>query len=368
MSENKRSIPGDFEVIRCDLPDFRGDFGIMDYGDPLATRTAQVREEYRLDEVVAGHDTQFEAQCALKRWVRSRWDHGWSLKFNEVTDALDILHAADEGEHFNCGFYTRVFVECARALGWVARPIGIGVRDIAFPRGHNVGNVGHSVPEMWSDQYRKWIIMDPDINVHYERDGVPLSALELHDAWLAHEAEAVTMVQEEPPFTPPAGEHCLLVRHLIPNMEHFDAEQAVKACRRFVRHNVLDYYARLNIGKFTWLDPRCLPSFVVHFAPGSTGALTSNPDDLYWTLNMVRLSAEAGWADGPSLAIRLEHCTPWFDHYEVRLDRAQWRTEAEAFSWPLDEGENVLEVRPVNVCGRAGIVSRLEVAYAPARW
>lgn len=39
-----------------------------------------------------------------------------------------------------------------------------------------------------------------------------------------------------------------------------------------------------------------------------------------------------------------------------------------AFSWPVREGENVLEVRPVNACGRAGITSRLEVAYAPARW
>jgi hypothetical protein len=368
MPEDRHSIPGDFEIVRCDLPAFVGDFTQLDYGDPLAPRTVQLREEYKLDEVVAGYETEFEAQCALKRWVRSRWDHGWSLCFNDVKDALDILRAADRGEHFNCGFYNRVFVECARSLGWVARPIGIDVRDMGFPRGHNVGNVGHSVPEMWSNQYRKWILVDPDLNVHYERDGVPLSALEIHDAWLAHEAEAVAVVQEEPAFTVPTGEHIALVEQLMPDITHFNAEEVAHICRRFVRHGAMDYYAHLSIGKWTWLDRRCLPTFISHFAPGGTGHLTSNPDDMYWTLNMVRLGGAASWADGPKLALKLEHCMPWFERYEVRLDGGAWETRGETFDWPMQEGVNVLEVRALNVCGQAGITSRLEVAYAPAKW
>jgi hypothetical protein len=368
MTDNRRSIPGDFDVIRCDLPAFVGDFTQMDYGDPLAPRTVQVREECRLDEVVAGQATEFEAQCALKRWVRSRWNHGWSLSFDKVKDALDILHEADRGEQFNCGFYNRVFVECARSLGWVARPVGIAVRDSGFPRGHNVGNVGHSVPEIWSNQCRKWILLDPDLNMHYVRDGVPLSALEIHDAWLSHEADAVTVVQEEPAFTLPHGANPEVARQLMPNMDHFNAEEAGLLCNRFVRHGALDYYARLTVGKWTWLDQRCLPTFISHFAPGGTGILTSDPADLYWTVNMVRLGARASWAGGPKLAVTLEHCMPWLDHYEVRIDGGQWQTQAASLDWPMREGENALEVRPVNACGRAGITSRLEVAYAPAKW
>ena len=368
MSEDRHGIPGDFEIIRCDLPAFVGDFTQMDYGDPLAPRTVRVREEYGLDDVVAGYATEFEAQRALQRWVRSRWDHGWSLGFNTVRDALDILHEADRGEHFNCGFYGRVFVEGARSLGWVARPLSIGVRDSAFPRGHNVGNVGHSVPEIWSNQYRKWVLLDPDLNLHYERDGVPLSALEIHEAWLAHEAEAVTVVQGEPPFTLPVGDHVGLVSKLMPNMDHFSEQEAAHLCRRFVRHRALDYYARLTVGRWTWLDRRCLPGFVSHFAPGGTGVLTDNPDDLYWTVNMVRLSAQAAWADGPNLTVSLEHCMPWFDHFETRVDGGVWQTRPATLDWPLCEGENVLEVRPVNVCGRPGLSSRLEVACAPAKW
>ena len=347
MSYEKRDIPGDFEMIRCDLPPFVGDYAQMDYGDPKAPRTAQLREAYRLDAVVSGFDTEFQAQCALKRWVRTRWNHGWSLSYNKVTDALDILREADRGEQFNCGFYNRVFVECARALGWVARPVSIGVQDNAFPRGHNVGNVGHSVPEIWSNQYRKWIILDPDLNVHYQRDGMPLSALELHDAWLSHDTEAVAMIQETPAFTLPTGEHIELARKLVPNLDSFDASAAAHLCRRVARNRVLDYYARLRIGKWTWLDRRCLPGFVYHFAPGGTGVLSSNPDDMYWTVNQVRMAVQASWAEGPKLALKLEHCMPWFDRFEVRIDGGSWQPQAASFNWPMHEGENALEVRPV---------------------
>jgi len=41
MNEDRHSVPGDFEVIRCDLPAFAGDYTQMDYGDPLAPRTVQ---------------------------------------------------------------------------------------------------------------------------------------------------------------------------------------------------------------------------------------------------------------------------------------------------------------------------------------
>ena len=285
-----------------------------------------------------------------------------------VKDALDILHEADRGERFTCGFYNRVFVECARALGWVARPIGIGVRDNAFPRGHNFGNTGHSVPEIWSNPYRKWVILDPDLNVHYERGGIPLSALEIHEAWLSHETDAVTVVQEEPVFVVPTGAHVDLIPKLTPTVVSFDPASVMPLFKRFGRHRAMDYYARLRIGRWTWLDRRCLPGFVVHFAPGSSGILTDKPDDLYWTVNMVRLGAAASWAEGPKLALKLEHCMPWFSRFETRIDGEPWTARPEAFDWPMREGENVLEVRPVNVCGRPGIPSRLEVAYAPARW
>lgn len=367
-SEDKRSVPGEFDVIDADLPHFVGDYQQMDYGDPLAERTVQVLDEYRLHEVVEGHPTELDAMLALKRWVRSRWDHGWSRRFKEVEDALDILRAAEEGEQFNCGFYTRVFVKCARALGWVARPVGVSIAACSTPRGPNVGNVGHSVPEIWSNQLRKWVIMDPDMNLHYLRDGVPLSALEIHNAWLSGDAEQVEAVQDQPEFVVPQGPCVQIVRELMPQLPDYDARLARLNSQRFSRHRVLDYYARLRIGKWEWLDARCLPTFVSHFSPGGGLTYTSNPDDLYWTVNMVRLSAKASWEGEPKLAVAMEHCMPWFSHYGVRLDAGDWERREDSFDWLLHEGHNSLQVRGVNLCGQPGITSSLQVAFSWPRW
>ena len=75
----KRQVPGEFRVIRYDGRDFVGDYRAIDYGDPLDERMVQLHEEFGLESVVGGCDTELEAILALKRWVRSRWDHGWSV-------------------------------------------------------------------------------------------------------------------------------------------------------------------------------------------------------------------------------------------------------------------------------------------------
>ena len=36
----------------------------------------RLREDFKLDEVVAPGRTEFEKLLLLKRWVRSRWNHG----------------------------------------------------------------------------------------------------------------------------------------------------------------------------------------------------------------------------------------------------------------------------------------------------
>jgi hypothetical protein len=368
-AQAKMSVPGEFRVIRYDAPDFVGDHRSMDYGDPLDSRMAELREEFGLGNVVADCASEFEAVLALKRWVRGRWNHGWSRSFTTVKDGLDILREAARGEQFCCGHYTRVLLDCCTALGWPARQVGLAIANCEFPRDYNVGNVGHSVAEVWSNEHRKWVVLDTDVNCHYECDGVPLSALEVRDAWLSGQANAVEQVFDEPAFVMPAGPHLELAKELTPGLNEFDEEIVRLFFVRFTRHRVMDYYARLRIAGLEWVDERCLPTFISHFHPAPSARWTSSLADMYWSVNMVRFSAAPGWQGREAkLAIGLEHCTPFFDHYEVRVDGARWERREQSFDWPMREGVNRLECRPVNVMGRPGIVSSVEVAYARARW
>jgi len=366
--EAMRRTPGEFRVLEYEVPDFVGDCTGCDYGDPDAAHLRELRQEFALDAVVAGIDREWEQLLALKRWVRSRWDHGWSRSGAEVKTALDILRCAARGEQFNCGYYATVLRECCTALGFPARPVGAGIERGEFPRDYNYGNVGHSVMEAWSNDHRKWVLLDADLNVHYQRAGEPLNALDLHDAWLSGAADGVEMVQDEPGFVIPTGE-TLKVRNELHNGEEVSAEAMRLTMERFGRHRVLDYYARITVAGRQWVDRRCLPTFIAHFQPGWQLRGSSHPPDLYWSVNLVRPCLTPSWdEDGTRLEVQLQHCMPFFSHYEARIDEAAWARCEESFAWPMNEGLNTLECRAANSRDRRGPAGRIVVAYAGPRW
>lgn len=368
IDEAKLRVPGEFEVIGYDVPDFSGDWRAWDFGDPDDERLATLREEFALDRVIAGCD-EFEALLELKQWVRSRWDHGWSASFKTVQDGLDVLRAAAAGEQFTCGFYAMVLVDCAIALGFPARRVSIGLADSAFPRDDRVGNVGHSVAEVWSNEHGAWVVLDADLNVYYEFDGWPLGALQIREAWLEGATEQLCVVQDEPRFVVPQGECLRALGELFPDYGEYDDERMRLAMARFSRHDAADYYAHVRIGGWEFVDDRCLPNFVRHFAPSPPARFTGRPADMYPTLNSVRLAAAPSWDEvGARLSMTLEHCMPWFQRYEARIDDEDWAVCEEHLEWPMRPGVNALEVRAVNRRERPGIVSRIEVAYAAAQW
>ena len=158
----------------------------------------ELREKYELDAVVAGGRTEFEQMLLLKEWVRNRWDHGWSRE-PEARNALEILEAAELGSDFNCGYYSVTMMQSLLALGFVARRAGIAKAQSEW-MALDEGNIGHSVPEVYSHDFHKWILLDADMNVHYELDGVPLSVLEIHRAWVDRRWNEVKMVTGAKPF------------------------------------------------------------------------------------------------------------------------------------------------------------------------
>ena len=355
-------LPGEFKAIGYDVRGFVGDWKRMDYGDPSSERMSTLRQEFGLDQVVAGATSEFEAFLALKRWVRSRWNHGWCR--TKVVDGLDILREAATGKQFQCGHFARTYVDCARALGWPARATSISVANCEAPRDYQIANVGHSIVEIWSNELEKWVALDPDVNVYYRRAGIPLNAVEIRDAWLSGARDEVEMVQDQPTFVMPSGQYTTdLLNEEVPHRAWTD-ENVRLMLERFARFRVLDYYERVTANGWEWVDGRHLPTFIAHFGPKSVRP-TGNLADLYWSLNMVRLTASPTWgAEGSKLAVTLEHCMPWFDHYEAQIDGGGWRTVAESFDWPMREGVNRLECRAVNARQRPGVVSWLEAAHA----
>lgn len=70
-------------------------------------------------------------------------------------------------------------MQCSLSLGWYSRKLSVDVdHDIEEKDMH------HGVADIWSNQFKKWYIIDPMNNLHYEKDGLPLSALEIRSEYL----------------------------------------------------------------------------------------------------------------------------------------------------------------------------------------
>jgi sugar phosphate isomerase/epimerase len=309
----------------------------------------ELRERYQLDAVVAPGQDEFERQVLLLDWVHHRFKK-FGRPSSEARGALEILRAIDEGHAFFCSHYAHVFVSAAASLGWIDRELALRRHQDA-PQG---GSTEHSPTEIWSNQYRKWVMMDPTAHMYIEKNGTPLNAYEIRQEWFYREGRDLVFVvgkerkkyrkSDLPIFlgrfegfgdlTVPADE---LDKYgfigYIPNTDLMDAG--------------LDYgqmfIVKDKLCEGTRWHQRTVPAHPAR--------------DPYFPINQaaVRLVPEQD-----QLRVTLQTLTPNFRAYEARIDGGAWRSCGESLPWNLHPGSNRLEVRTVNQFGVEGPISAVE--------
>jgi hypothetical protein len=307
-----------------------------------------LRERYHLDEVIAPGKDEFERQVLLVDWVNHRFK-----KFGRPScparGALEILPAIDSGNSFFCSQYGEVMVSAAASLGWVDRPLAL-----RRPDNRGSGSTEHTSTEIWSNQYRKWIVLDPTFAMYFEKDGVPLSGYEFRQEWFYHDAKDVTFVLDKdgkryhksdmPVFRgrypgfgdlvlDPGATNVYGFIGYVPNTNLLDAGPDYGGMF-IIRDSICDgtkWHQRLNPA-----DPAHDPYF-----PIDQAALTLTPA-------------------GSAIDVSIKTMTPNFKTFMARTDAGQWKPVAGHFTWPVHAGANRLEVKSVNLFGIDGPVSTAE--------
>ncbi|OGR85002.1 MAG: hypothetical protein A2901_06035 [Elusimicrobia bacterium RIFCSPLOWO2_01_FULL_54_10] len=123
----------------------------------------------RLLRVVADGATEFEKIVMLRGWVHRQWK-GESASFcYPAWDAMEILTLArNHGNKAFCAQYAIVFLQACLS-------IGIPARYVDLP--------GHFVVEIWSNDFNKWVVMDPTGDIHFRRDDDVLDGIDLCEAY-----------------------------------------------------------------------------------------------------------------------------------------------------------------------------------------
>ena len=124
--------------------------------------------------VIDGLENQWDKYIALRAWVREQIPYKDPVMTSEW-DAQKILQAVwnDPSVGFICDAFAATYVSSCVSVGLNARMIHLG-DDRDF---------GHYATEVWSDDYQKWVFMDPLFNWHFTLDRLPVSAVELHNRW-----------------------------------------------------------------------------------------------------------------------------------------------------------------------------------------
>jgi hypothetical protein len=338
----------------------------FEYEDPANPHLAAIRTKYHLDEVVSGSNSELEKLVKLRNWVHGQWKYhapieGWFPAW----DADEIL---THKQGF-CVHFAIVYMQCAISLGYQTRYV--------FGGHPGTLSAGHEVCEVWSNQFNKWILIDPEGDLHYVDptigDNVPLSMLEAHERlvrtfypdkiatydnhprspahspWIAIcrglslEPEAVYKAGDPPPKEWDPWIKWLNVRYM-PRNNFFGRELPVPVEQGF-HWDWPDYYI--------WHDAATTREW-------SYRNFVSRRSDLDWTINNVRFAAAASNEEN-TLAIQLGTTTPYFQTYLINTDGQGWKPSEASFSWALHEGANSLQMRVRNRSEVEGPVSSMEV-------
>lgn len=158
-----------------------------DFTHPTLVR---LREKYSLDDIIKSGETDLERAILLRDWVKSLWDHDQPI-FSPPWNAEYILDKVTKHiEYFYCVHYSVVYMQLCMALGIPARLINLhrGICDAPLDgRGYGKETKEeapcdeHVLNEVWLDDISKWAVIDVDFDIHYEQDGQPLNAYEIHE-------------------------------------------------------------------------------------------------------------------------------------------------------------------------------------------
>lgn len=311
---------------------------------PDVPRLREMRKKMELDKVVAGAIDELGKMVRLRQWVREQFSRSDYQKQIKQFDALSIWRNPQKNpskraiimgaEYSPCHFFPLFYSQVMLAMGYTPRVVGITY----------TGYGSHGFLEVWSNQYRKWISMDPDLNLHYEVNEIPQNMLEVHNArYQSISKMEVLQGIVEPGFQP---------EETVENMLEYHKYIKIADLRNDWLSN--EYFpghpARSDLATLFWKDEREAEAW--RMSPE-----TSNADDMYWTLNQAEIHVQSEKSDQNTLGLVFRTVTPNFSHFIIRVNGKSFNEKSSTFAWQLQEGRNELTVCPVNSFGVNGISS-----------
>lgn len=179
---------GSFKVVPSENPVYNPNQLFRGFENYYSPRIEQLKQRYDLEKVVEGETDEWQRMLLLRHWIRANIEIENANPAETRGDPFGILDSALTGGRFHCTHFSRVLHAVLNSFGYVTRRLGCGP-GLIDDGGH------HGVNEVWVNKLSKWVIVDAKYDSHFEKDGVPLSALEIRDLIWNGEKELIVRIQ-----------------------------------------------------------------------------------------------------------------------------------------------------------------------------
>lgn len=342
---------GGYRVVPVDNPEYRPNELFLALEDITSPRFEEIRRRYRLAEVLGDEQDEMKRILLLRHWL-----HNYIVVDRSKPavrgDALRILEEGHKGGRYSCGHFMVAQHAVMNAMGYVTRSLGAGAgeKGPADLTGH------HGLCEIWSNTYCKWFVSDAQLDSHFEKDGIPLSALEIRDEVLRNGGVDVVRVKG-------------------PGREPQPRARDDSWGRSPRTYTWVSWLLQTNLHTW-WLAPRSSVEVVYddEYFRTHTWYWAGKPHWAYdagyflpvrhrewieWTPNVLRVKTEI---KGATARVRIQSCTPNFKEYQIREGDDAWRPVEPTFELALTKERHVWRLRAVNVMDVAGPEYRLVIA------
>ena len=335
-----------YTVRETGNPVYRPNVAFQTFEDLHHPGFQNLKDKYQLDTIFHGETDEFKRILLLRHWIKQ------VIKINDHGDpypgegfAEGILDAALRGQGFHCGHFMTVQNAIMNAYGYFTRTLGAGPGVEGGPDGH------HGINEIWLNDYHKWFLSDAKYDQHFEKNGTPLSALEVRAAYLKNEAADIVTVKG-------------------PNRTIIDFDHEVERSKeRFAQtytwitwHGNGDYFTSWpdHTGKVVMYQDDFYnqniwfrdgkPCWI--YAHEEVLNLVSDKNAIEWTPNTMATEVEI---KGNRATIKLISHTPNLKEYLVKEEPSgEWKSVDEIFKIELEKNKYELTFQTANLANIKG--------------
>jgi len=338
-----------------------GEYLVTDYkfieDDFSHPRLKLLRSREHLDEVVASGKSQFEKIVLLRHWVNQQWKAGKYFYYPPF-DAVEILDLARKhGNYGFCAQYAVVFLQSCQSIGLHARYIDL---------------IGHFATAVWSDEYNRWVVMDPDNDIYYEKDGIPLRGRDLCSAYWNKKTKGIYKVNYDGNKTKVTVNDLVNYKLYSIIMKADQLSEPISILYKglnsnlTLKNNYREYpYIGNNVLKIFFGESLMWKEFDTNESFRDR-IITDDPDDFRYAMNQTRINTIRYYPDKGIVKILLSAISsPTFKTFIINANNSGWQEHKEKQILYLKPGFNKFSARILTKFGWPGTESYIRYFYKP---